>query len=636
MYVEVGGIKMKEKKEFKTETKKLLDMMINSIYTHKEIFLRELISNASDAIDKRHYLSLTNSELGSSDYEIKIEANKAERTITITDNGIGMTKEELEDHLGTIAKSGSKDFLEKISKENAPDVDIIGQFGVGFYSAFMVAKKVSVLTKSVNDKNAYLFESEGLDSYEISDATKDEAGSVITLYLRDNTEDNDYDKFMDEYEIRELVKKYSDYVRYPIKTWVTKYDPKDEKDESKEPKTHQELETINSMLPIWKKNKNEVTDEELNNFYKTKFMDYQDPITSIFVNVEGNITYNALLFIPKKPFYDFYSDKSEKGLQLYTKGVFILDKCKDLIPDYLRFVKGLVDSADLPLNISREMLQEDRALKKIAANVEKKVLSELSNMLKNDRDKYLDFYKDYGINLKYGLYENYGEKKDKIKDLILLRSYNEDKLISFAEYKEKMPEDQKAIYYAVAKDKEAASKLPQMDMVKAKNYDVLILSEDVDEFMINVLKDYDGKPFKSINKDDLELLNEEESKKIDEMKEEKKDLLASIKAALPTAKDVILSKRLVDAPCCVSSTGEITFEMERVLKAQNHDVKADRVFEINPNHEVFKKIEEAYNTDKDYANKLVSILYNEALLQEGILPDDPKVFAENITSLILK
>ncbi len=628
---------MKETKEFKTETKRLLDMMINSIYTHKEIFLRELVSNASDAIDKRHYLSLTNTNIPTEEYEIKIEADKANRTITISDNGVGMTKEELEEHLGTIAKSGSKEFLENISKEQTPDVDIIGQFGVGFYSAFMVAKKVSVLTKSVNSDKAFLFESEGLDSYDISDAEKEGYGSVITLYLRDNTEDNDYDKFMDEYEIKQLVKKYSDYVRYPIKTWVTKTDPKDENDkDNKEPKTHQELDTINSMLPIWKKNKSEVTEEELNNFYMTKFLDYQAPITSIHVNVEGNITYNALLFIPKKPFYDFYSDRDEKGLQLYTKGVFILDKCKDLIPDYLRFVKGLVDSADLPLNISREMLQEDRALKKIAQNVEKKILSELSNMLKNDRDKYLEFYKDYGLNLKYGLYENYGEKKDKLKDLILLRSFNDDKLISFAEYKEKMPEGQKAIYYAVAKDKDAASKLPQMEMVKSKGYDVLILSDDVDEFMINVLLEYDELKFKSINKDDLELLDEEEAKKIDEMKEEKKDLLSSIKEAIPSAKDVILSKRLVDAPCCVSSTGEITFEMERVLKSQNRDVKADRVFEINPNHEVFKKLEEAYNTDKEYGNKLVNILYNEALLQEGILPDDPKAFASDLTELILK
>ena len=428
---------MKETKEFKTETKRLLDMMINSIYTHKEIFLRELISNASDAIDKRHYLSLTNTSLAT-DYEIVVEADKDARTITIKDNGVGMTKEELEEHLGTIAKSGSKEFLEKVSKEQTPDVDIIGQFGVGFYSAFMVASKVDVLTKSVNSDEAYLFTSEGLDSYTIEEAKKDDFGTVITLHLREDTEEEKYSDFLEEYQIRDLIKKYSDYVRYPIKTWVTKYDAKTDDDkDSKEPKTHLELETINSMLPIWKKNKSEVTDEELNNFYKSKFMDWQDPITNIFVNVEGMLTYNALLFIPKKPIYDFYSDRNERGLQLYTKGVFILDKCKELIPEYLRFVKGLVDSADLPLNISREMLQEDRAIKKIASNVEKKILAELSRMLKNDREKYEEFFKDYGINLKYGLYENYGEKKDQLKDLIILESYNEGKKITFAEYKEK-------------------------------------------------------------------------------------------------------------------------------------------------------------------------------------------------------
>ena len=630
---------MKEVKEFKTETKKLLDMMINSIYTHKEIFLRELISNASDAIDKRHYMSLTNTNIPTEDYEIVIETNLDDRTIKITDNGCGMTKEELEQNLGTIAKSGSKEFLEKVSKENTPDVDIIGQFGVGFYSAFMVAKRVEVKTKSVNSDKAYLFDSEGLDSYSVEETEKDSYGSEITLYLRDNTEDNNYDEFLDEYEIRQLVKKYSDYVRYPIKAWMTKYDPKDENDkENSEPKTHKELETLNSMLPIWKNNKSEVTDEELNNFYKTKFLDYQDPLTSIHINVEGMLTYTALLFIPKKPIYDFYSDKSEKGLQLYTKGVFILDKCKDLIPDYLRFVKGLVDSADLPLNISREMLQEDKAIKKIASNVEKKILSELSNMLKNDRDKYLEFFKDYGINLKFGLYENYGEKKDKLKDLILLNSYNEDKLISFAEYKEKAKEDQKAIYYAVAKNKVKASELPQIKLVLDKGYDVLILSDDVDEFMIQVLKEYEGLEFKSINKDDLNLIDEEESKKIDELKEENKDLLASIKESIADCSEVILSKRLVDAPCCVSSKGEISFEMERVLKTQNNnqDIKAERVFEINPNHEIFNVIKDAYQNDKDYASKIVNVLYSQILLQEGIVPSNVKDVQNNLIDILLK
>ncbi|MBQ9124308.1 MAG: molecular chaperone HtpG [Acholeplasmatales bacterium] len=624
---------MKETKEFKTETKRLLDMMINSIYTHKEIFLRELISNASDAIDKRHYLSLTNSDIADNNYEILVEANKEERTITITDNGVGMTKAELEEHLGTIAKSGSKDFMEAVAKENSPEVDIIGQFGVGFYSAFMVAKRVDVLTKSVNDNNASLFSSEGLDSYSIEDASKDSYGSVIKLYLRENTEDINYDEYLDEYKIKALIKKYSDYVRYPIKTRITKYG---ENENENEPNTYLELETINSMLPIWKKNKSEVTEEELNSFYKTKFMDFQDPISSIHINVEGMLTYNALLFIPKKPFYDMYSDRTEKGLQLYTKGVFILDKCKELIPDYLRFVKGLVDSADLSLNISREMLQEDRAIKKIATNVEKKILSELSRILRNDRDKYIEFFNDYGLNLKFGLYENNGEKKDQLKDLVLLKSYNADKLITFAEYKEAMKEGQKEIYYAIGKTKEAVSKLPQMDLVKAREYDVLVLSDDVDEFMIQVLKDYEGINFKSINQGDLDLIDEEESKKIDELKEEKKSLLENVKNALPNVKDVVLSKRLVDSPCCLTADGDVSFEMERVLKAQHHDIKADRILELNPNHPVFTKLEATYNIDKELADKYTNILYTQALLQEGILPDDPQEFAKNLCDLLLK
>ena len=630
---------MKETKEFKTETKRLLDMMINSIYTHKEIFLRELISNASDAIDKRHYLSLTNSNIASDDYKILVEADKDNRTITITDNGVGLTEHELEEHLGTIAKSGSKEFLEAVSKEKSPDVDIIGQFGVGFYSAFMVAKKVDVLTKSVNDGTSHLFSSEGLESYTIEDSEKEDYGTKITLYLRDNTEDENYDEYLDEYRIKDLIKKYSDYVRYPIQTWVTKYDPKsdDDKDEdNKEPKTHLELETINSMLPIWKKNKSEVTEEELNNFYKSKFMDYQDPITSIHINVEGMLTYTALLFIPKKPFYDMYSDRNERGLQLYTKGVFILDKCKELIPEYLRFVKGLVDSSDLSLNISREMLQEDRSLKKIATNVEKKILAELSRMLKNDREKYLEFFKDYGINLKYGLYENYGEKKDLLKDLIIFNSYNTDKPITFSEYVEAMKEGQKDIYYAIGKDKASVEKLPQMDLVKSKGYDVLILADDVDEFMIQVLKKYNDHDFKSINSGDLGLIDEEESKKIDELKETKKSLLESVKASLPGVKDVILSKRLVDAPCCLASDGEISFEMERVLKQQHSEVKADRILELNPNHPVFKKLEDAYDTSKELGDKYSNILYADALLQEGILPDDPKAFGEALCELLLK
>lgn len=625
---------MKEIKEFKTETKRLLDMMINSIYTHKEIFLRELISNASDAIDKRHYMSLTNSDIASDDYKILIETDLDNKTLTITDNGVGMTKEEIEEHLGTIAKSGSKEFMEAVAKENTPDVDIIGQFGVGFYSAFMVAKTVDVLTKSVKDGKSYLFKSEGLDSYSIEEASKDEFGTKITLYLREDTEEESYTEYLDEYKIKDLVKKYSDYVRYPIKAMVTKYDGMDE--DTKEPKTHLELETLNSMLPIWKKNKSEVTEEELNSFYKSKFMDFQDPITNIHINVEGMLTYNALLFIPKKPIYDMYSDRNERGLQLYTKGVFILDKCKELIPEYLRFVKGLVDSADLSLNISREMLQEDRAIKKIASNVEKKILSELSRILRNDREKYEEFFKDYGINLKYGIYENYGEKKEQLKDLVILESYNENKKITFAEYKEGMKENQKAIYYASGKDKLSVERLPQMDLVKSKGFDVLVLKDDIDEFMIQVLKEYDGVEFKSINQGDLDLIDEEEAKKADELKEAKKDLLENVKSALGDVKDVIISKRLVEAPCCLSSDGGISFEMEKVLKQQNHDVKADRILELNPNHPVFNKLEEAYDFDKSLGDKYAKILYAQALLMEGILPDNPQELSKDICELLIK
>jgi len=627
---------MKEKMEFKTETKRLLDMMINSIYTHKEIFLRELISNASDAIDKRHYLSLTDSSKAADAYEILVEADKEKRTLTITDNGIGMTKEDLVEHLGTIAKSGSKEFLEKIEKEKTPDVDIIGQFGVGFYSAFMVAKEITVYTKSVEDGKAHVFTSEGLDSYEIEDCELDAYGTKIVIFLRENTEDVKYDDFLEEYQIKDLIKKYSDYVRYPIKTWVTKYDEKKEEEKDEETHTHLELETINSMLPIWKKNKSEVTDEELNTFYKAKFMDYQDPITHIHVNVEGMLTYNALLFIPKKPIYDF-NDRNERGLQLYTKGVFILDKCKDLIPEYLRFVKGLVDSADLPLNISREMLQEDRSIKKIATNVEKKILAELGRMLKNDREKFEEFFNDYGINLKYGLYEDYGAKKDSLKDLIILSSLNKDKRISFAEYKEAMVDGQKEIYYAVGKDKEAVLKLPQMDLIKNKGYDVLILADDVDEFMLQVLTEYDGVKFKSINQGDLDLIDEDQAKKIDELKEEKKDILEDLKKALPECKDVIFSKRLVEAPCCLTAAEGLSFEMERVLAAQHQGrgMKAERILEINPNHRVFQAMEKAYEADKDCLEKYAKLLYTQALLMEGILPTDPKEFSESLCELMI-
>ena len=627
---------MKETKVFQTETKRLLDLMINSIYTHKDIFLRELISNASDAIDKRHYLSLTDERLASSEYSILIETDKNQRTLTITDNGIGMTKEQLVNNLGTIAKSGSKEFIENLTEaQNKGEVDIIGQFGVGFYSAFMVAKEVEVITKSIDSNEAYKFVSEGLENYTIETVDKDEFGTKIVIHLKDNEEELKYDDYLEEYKITSLIKKYSDYVRYPIKTWVTKYD---ESNDSDEENTHEELETINSMIPLWKKNKSEVSEEDLNNFYKQKFMDYQDPLTSIHVNVEGMITYNALLFIPKRPPFDLYSDKYEKGLQLYTKGVFILDKCKDLIPDYLRFVKGLVDSADLSLNISREMLQEDKSLKKIATNLEKKILSELSRMLKNDREKYEDFFKDYGINIKYGLYEEYGAKKEQLKDLIILNSLNTEKPITFKEYVEVMPEGQKEIYYASGKDKEIVRNLPQMDLVKKQGYDVFVLSDDVDEFMLQILSEYDEKKFKSINQGDLNLLSEEENKAIDELKEEKKELLEAIKDSLEgKVEDVKLSKRLVDGAVCLSCEEGLSFEMEKVLASQKNPLaKAKKILEINPNHEVFKAVEKCYNINKDSVNKYATILYNEGLLLEGLPIEDPVGFTKLISELMIE
>ena len=613
---------MIETKEFKTETKKLLDMMIHSIYTHKEIFLRELISNASDAIDKRKFLSLTDHTIPTVDYEIVVEADKTNRTLTISDNGIGMSKDELEANLGTIAKSGSKEFLEQLG-DKANTSDIIGQFGVGFYSAFMVASKVEVLSHKV-------------ENYTISSSEELIDGTKITLYLREEKKKKKYSDFLDEYTIKELIRKYSDYIRYPIKTWVTKYDKPEEGKEDKE-STHLELETVNSMIPLWKKNRKDVTDEELNNFYKQKFVDYQDPLANIFVSVEGMLTYNALLFIPRKPLFNIYNDKDERGLQLYTKGVFILDKCKDLIPDYLYFVKGLVDSADLPLNISRELLQEDRQIKKIATNVEKKILQELAKMLKNDEAKYLEFFKAYGRALKYGLYENYGARKEALQDLVILHSLNNDKYITFKEYKEKMPEGQKNIYYVAQKTKEQALALPQMALLKQKGYDVLLLEDDVDEFMLQVMHDYDKVEFKSITQGDLDLLTEEENKKIDEVKEENKELLEAIKESLKDdVSDVILSKRLVDGAVCISAKGGISLEMEKVLSAQDGNAKAEKVLEINSNHPLFNKLKDIYQNDKDKLNDYAKFLLDSALIQEGLEIKDPVNYTNKVIELMLK
>ncbi len=635
---------MSETKHFKTESKRLLDLMINSIYTNKEIFLRELISNASDAIDKYHYLSLTDDKLEKrNDYHILIETNKENKTIKIIDNGIGMTKDELNKNLGTIASSGSSEFIKKM-KENeegkTSDIDIIGQFGVGFYSAFMVASKVTVETKSPYDDKAYIFTSSGEDTYTIDDSNKETIGTEITLYLRDDTEEEKYSEYLDQYTIENLVKKYSDYVRYPIQMMVTESVQDPSTDDKKEPTYHDEtkLKTLNSMIPLWKKNKNEVTEEELNTFYKNKFNEYEDPFTSIFANVEGMISYNALLFIPRHAPYNLYSDKYEKGLQLYTKGVFIMDKCKDLIPDYLRFVKGLVDSSDLSLNISREMLQQNRQLQKIAVSVEKKILNELTSIKDNDFSKYVEFFKEFGVNLKYGVYDNFGAKKDQLKDLLIYHTTNQEDYITLKQYVEGMKEDQKEIYYASCKDKESALSMPQMDMLKKKGYDVLVLTDDIDEFAIEMLSEYEGKKFKSIQ-GNLDLQTDEEKEEAKKTSEEKKDMLQAIKDSLGNEVDeVVLSSRLSDSPVCLVSGEGMSFEMEKVFSQMNQGVpyKAKRILELNPNHELFKALESIYSSNKDELKDYSSLLLDQALLMEGMPLKNPYEFSKKMTSLMIK
>ncbi|MBP5446209.1 MAG: molecular chaperone HtpG [Acholeplasmatales bacterium] len=628
---------MSETKKFKTETKRLLDLMINSIYTNKEIFLRELISNASDAIDKYHYLSLTNDKLESKDYEIRLSLDKENRTITISDNGIGMTHDELVDHLGTIAKSGSLEFMKKL-EENKNEVDIIGQFGVGFYSAFMVAKKVLVKTKSPFDDKAYSFESEGTDSYKLDEIEKNETGTEITLYLRDNTDDENYDTYLEQYKVEKLVKKYSDYVRYPIKMMCKRMNPTyDEEGKFKESVETMEDTTLNSMIPLWKKNKSEVSEEELNSFYKQKFNDYEDPLFSMHINVEGNLTYNALIFIPKKVPYDLYSDQYEKGLQLYTKGVFIMDKCKELIPDYLKFTKGLVDSSDLSLNISREILQQNKQLTNISKNIEKKIITELSKTLKNDFDKYLEFFKSYGVYIKYGIYENFGEKKDDLKDLLIYNTINEDKMITLKEYVNHMKDNQKYIYYASGSNKEAVLSMPQLDLLKKKNYDCLILTDGVDEFTMSVLGKYEDFELKNINQGDLDILDDSEKDELKQKEEDNKDFLGELKKELEgKVTDVILSKRLVDSPVCLTSKDGLSFEMQKVLNAMPNgsDAKAEKVLEINPNHELFNALKKAYENKElaDYAD----LLYNQALLMEGFPIENPVEFSNKMCNLMIK
>jgi molecular chaperone HtpG len=624
-----GGDTMAIKQNFKTESQKLLHLMTHSIYTQKEIFLRELISNASDAIDKRHYLSLTDEKVPGATYEIWLKPNKELKTLTITDNGIGFTEEELIDNLGTIAQSGSKTFVEKLEKK---DLEIIGQFGVGFYSAFMVASKVVVETRSPFASTGYIWESTGEDSYTIDEIKRDEIGTKITLYLRDDDEENeeDFSKYLDQYTLKSLVKKYSDYVRYPINMMVTKTEDK---------KSKEEKETLNQMIPIWRRSKLEIKDDEMNAFYKHQFSDFEDPLKVIHTSVEGLLTYTALLFIPKKPAYDFYSEHYEKGLQLYSKGVFIQNKNKDLIPDYFKFVKGLVDSSDLSLNISRELLQHDRQLKKIASHLEKKIKSELENMLQHNREEYITFYDTYKITLKYGMYEQFGLNKDKIQDLIMFKTNQSDDYITFKEYLDRKPEAQKNIYYATGKSKQSILNLPQMDVMKDQGYEVLLFTDEIDEFMIQVLGTYNEIPFKSIQQGDLDFIDDTKKEDLKSKEKENKDILKAIKKALSEkVKDVKLSARLKDSAVCLVSGEGLSMEMEKVLKQMPNqmDVKADKILEINPDHDLFKALVKIYEKDSEKINSYASILYHQALLIEGLPIEDPTEFSNNLVKLMIE
>ena len=630
-----------EQKQFKAESKRLLDMMIHSIYTHKEIFLRELISNASDAIDKLYFKSLTDDKVGlaKDDFAIWISADKDSRTLKITDNGIGMTAEELENNLGTIANSGSL----KFKTENKLDEDnqIIGQFGVGFYSAFMVAKKVTVITKAYGSDVAYRWESEGVDGYTISEDDKASVGTEIILELLDDTDDEKYGEFLDTYRLKGLITKYSDYIRFPIKMEVTHSRPVEQSEEDKEAgkspefEEYIEIETLNSMVPLWKKSKSELKEEDYKHFYTEKFYDYNEPLKYSHVVNEGVPSYNALLYIPSKAPYDFYSKEFEKGLQLYSNGVLIMDKCADLLPDYFCFVKGLVDSEDLSLNISREMLQHDRQLKVIAKSIEKTVSSELKKMLKNDRENYEKFWNEFGVQLKFGVYSGYGMNKDKLQDLLLFTS-SQGKLVTLDEYVTAMLEEQKFIYYATGESVARIEQLPQTELVKDKGFEILYLTDNVDEFALKMLMNYKEKEFKNVSSDDLGIENTEKQEEVKAKEEENADMLKSMADFLgESVSKVVLSKRLKSHPVCISSEGEITLEMEKVLNSMPGDqkVKAQRVLEINPDHEIFGKLT-AVSSDSEKLGKYAKLLYTQALLIEGMPVENPVEFSNLICELM--
>lgn len=625
------------KKEFKSESKRLLDLMINSIYTHKEIFLRELISNASDAIDKLCFIALTDDKLNMSrdDFKIFIKPDKENRTLTITDNGIGMDKDDLENNLGTIASSGSYKFKQEMS-EKQDDIDIIGQFGVGFYSAFMVAKKITVVTKKYGCDTAYKWESDGADGYEITETERDEIGTTIVLEIKDNTEEENYDEFLEQYRIQGLIKKYSDYIRYPIMMDMTHSRVKEETKDSDKPEyeDYTETETLNSMLPIWQRAKKDVKQEEYDNFYREKFMAMDKPLHTIVTSVEGVVTYKALLFIPSQAPYDYYTKEYKKGLQLYSSGVLIMDNCEELLPEHFRFVKGIVDSADLSLNISREMLQHDRHLITIAQNIEKKIKNELTSMLANDRENYEKFFNAFGRQLKYGVASDYGMHKEELQDLLMYYSSTEKKLVTLSEYVDRMKEDQKFIYFAVGENISSIDNLPQTELLRSKGYEILYCTEEIDEFSLQTLMQYKDKKFCSATNDDLGIEN-------DENKEKEKDssaILTFVKETLgDKVSEVVASKKLVSHPVCLTAKGGISFEMEKYFNAVQPDsgMKAQRVLELNMNHPAVKAMESAVQTDIEKAKKYAELLYDQALLIAGLPIENPGEYADLVCSLMV-
>jgi len=623
-----------EKKEFQAESKRLLELMINSIYSQKEIFLRELISNSSDAIDKIYYRTLTDDSLtfNRDDYYIQVIPNKEDRTLTVKDTGIGMTRDELEENLGTIARSGSLSFKEETEIEE--DHEIIGQFGVGFYSAFMVADKVTVVSRSLDSEQAYKWESSGADGYTIEEIEKEDVGTEITLTLKEDTEEESYSEYLEEFRLQEIIKKHSDFIRYPIKMEVTKSKPKD--DDSDEYIDYTEEETINSMIPIWRKNRSELTEEDYTNFYQEKQFGFDKPLTHIHTSVDGMIRYHAILYIPETVPFNYYSEDYEKGLELYSNGVLIMENAPELIPDHFSFVKGMVDSDDLSLNISREMLQQDRQVQRIASNLSRRIKNELERLQKNDREKYEKFYDAFGRQLKFGVYNDFGANKDDLQDLLMFYSSTEGKLVTLKEYVERMPEEQEYIYYATGDSTDQIDKLPQTERVSEAGYEILYFTEDVDEFAIQMMREYDEIEFKSVSSGDLGL-DDEAKEEAKQEAEEHKELFDFMKEKLSgKVTDVRISTRLKSHPVCLTADGEISIEMEKVLQAMpdNQQIKADKVLELNIEHDMFEQLADTFENDKDKAELLTNILYNQALLIEGLPVEDPVEYANAVWKVI--